>query len=341
MTTYKYQMVWNLILILLSLALASCGGVNSSAADPVKAAPGSFKVAMLLPGPIDDGAWSQSGYEGLQLIEKELGAQVAYTTSVPQEEEEIKKILRQYAEEGYDFIIGLGGEYIPSAEAVAEEFPRTKFAVTAGYPGNNKNLGGIGFREAEMAYLAGVVAALKTKTNKLAYIGGEAYPHTIEQTVLFERGAKTINPSIEVAIEWVESWSDPVRAKEIAQAQIASGADVLLAVVDGGDPGVFEAAENAGIYAIAWSSDLHDLAPKTILTSVVQRMPALVLEGATLVQQGRWEGKQYRFGLQEGVQDLAPFYEMLTSEEEAKVKAIRDDILIGKIDVLAEALPEK
>lgn len=332
MTTYKYRSIFNLILILLSLTLAGCGGANSSAAEPTKAT-SSFKVAMLLPGPIDDGAWSESGYDGLKLIEKELGAQVAYTASVPQDEEEIKKIFRQYAEEDYDFIIGLGGEYIPGAEVVAEEFPQTKFALVAGYPGNNKNLGGIGFREAEMAYLAGVVAALKTKTNKLAYIGGEAYPHTLEQSVLFERGAKATNPSIEVAVEWVESWSDPERAKEIAETQIALGVDIILAVADGGDPGIFEAAKSAEIYAIGWSLDQHELAPDTILTSVIQRVPILVLESATLIQKGRWEGKQYRFGIQEGVQDLAPFYGLLTAEEEAEVKAIKEDILTSKIDV--------
>jgi basic membrane protein A len=49
------------------------------------------------------------------------------------------------------------------------------------------------------------------------------------------------------------------------------------------------------------------------------------------VQQGRWEGKQYRFGLQEHAQDLAPFHGLLTPEEEAKVKAIKEDILIDKI----------
>jgi basic membrane protein A len=59
----------------------------------------------------------------------------------------------------------------------------------------------------------------------------------------------------------------------------------------------------------------------------------LLLEGATLVQQGRWEGKQYKFGLQEGAQELAPFYGLLTPEEEAKVNAIKQDILTSKIDV--------
>jgi basic membrane protein A and related proteins len=57
------------------------------------------------------------------------------------------------------------------------------------------------------------------------------------------------------------------------------------------------------------------------------------LYSATLVQQGRWEGKQYKLGLQDGVQDLAPFYGMLTPDQEQMVQAIRNDIMMGKIDV--------
>ena len=332
MTTRSLSL-FGLIFILLSLALIGCGGANNVADNSAQAAPGGLKVAMVLPGAIDDKGWCQVGYEGLQLIEKELGAQVAYTANVPPDEEEMTKIFRQYAQDGFDFIIGHGGEYIPAAEVVAEEFPDIKFAVVAGYAGNNNNFGALSFREGEVGYLTGVVAALKTKTNKVAYIGGEAYPHMLEQSVLFERGAKAVNPSVEVSIEWVESWSDQDKAKEIAQSQLKGGADVILADADSAGLAVLEVAKEANIYGIGWSLDQHELAPGTILTSAIQRVPVLLLEGATLVQQGRWEGKQYKFGLQEGAQELAPFYGLLTPEEEAKVNTIKQDILTSKIDV--------
>ena len=60
-------------------------------------------------------------------------------------------------------------------------------------------------------------------------------------------------------------------------------------------------------------------------------MPVLVLESAILVGEGRWEGKQYTLGLRDKAHDLAPFSGLLTSEEEAKVKAVRHDILAGEI----------
>lgn len=320
------------LLAITILVAAGCAGITGS---PEVAANNSkntgFKVAMLLPGPEDDGGWSQAGYEGLKLIEKELGAETAFTANVT--EEASKGLLRQYANKGYDFIIGHGGEYIPAAETVAKEFPRIKFAVIAGYAGNNKNFGALSFRDGEVGYLTGVVAALKTETGKVAYVGGEPYTHMKEQATLFERGAKATNPKLETSIEWVESWVDQDKAREIAQNLIESGVDVIVVDADTAGLAIHEVAQQEGIKTIGWALDQHELAPDTIVTSAIQRVPVLVLEGAILVQQGRWEGKQYKFGLQEGAQELAPFYGFLTSEEEAYVQAVHNDIIAGKINV--------
>ncbi len=332
MYTRKHLLVVYLISILFTLFLTSCTGAqNAASTDAAKTATGAFKVAIVLPTATNDGAWSQAGYEGLKLIEKELGAQTAYTDNVADADGE--KILRQYAQEGYDFVIGHGGQYIPALEVVAEEFPRTKFAVTAIHAGNNKNLGALSLRDGEIGYLTGVVAGLKTKTNKVAFIAGVPYPAIQEQATLFERGAKAINPKVEVTTAWVDSWTDEAKTRQIAETQVKAGADVLLGDVDALGLLVIEVAKKAGIYAIGWSLDQHDVAPDTVLTSGIQRIPVAMLEGATLVQQGRWEGKQYKFGLQEDAQDLAPFYGLLNAEEEAKVNAVRADILAGKIDV--------
>lgn len=124
------------------------------------------------------------------------------------------------------------------------------------------------------------------------------------------------------------------KAIALAQAQINAGADVLLVQVDAAGLPVLTLAEQAGVYAIGTAQDQHTVAPKVVLTSIMQNVPALFLHGATLVQQGRWEGKQYKLGLQDGVQDLAPFYGLLTPDQEQTVKAIRNDIMLGKINLL-------
>jgi basic membrane lipoprotein Med (substrate-binding protein (PBP1-ABC) superfamily) len=251
-----------------------------------------------------------------------------------QAESEQEKIVHQYAADGFNFIIGQGGEYVTAFETVAKEFPQTQFVVVTDYAGNNKNFGAVGIRPEESGYLGGVVAALKTKTNKIAYIGGEEYASGTAEVSGFKEGAKAVNPAVEVTITWVESWSDQDKAKEIALAQIAAGADVLAVDADIAGLAALAVAEEKGIKTIGWVQDQHELAPKTMLTSILQQVPVMLLKSATLVRQGRWEGKQYSFGLQDGVVSLAPFNGALTPEEEARVKQAQEDIISGKINIL-------
>jgi basic membrane protein A len=330
------------IALVLTVFLTACGSLdNNGVRSAIAQTSSAFKVAILLPGRIDDNSWSQAGYEGLKLIEKELGAQVAYRANIPRADEE--KLFRQYASLGFDFIIGHGAQYVVSAQKVAEDFPRVKFAVTTSYGGNNKNLGALAFRSREVGYLAGVIAALKTKTNKVAYIGGESYPHTQEEAILFERGVKQTHASVTPSIAWVNSWLDVDKAKQIALAQMATGVDIIAFNADIGNSGILKAAkQKPGLHTISWMysveqlNQTQQLTSRTPLISVVQRVPMLLLEGATLAQQGRWEGKQYKFGLLEEVQDLALFEGFLTSQEEAYINSVKQDIRTGKINVYLE-----
>lgn len=327
-----------IIVIILTLILVGCNQLSESTLPRAKTEnAGAFKVAILFPGPINDRGWNQSGYEGMKLIKKQLGAEVAYSASVSVTD--AAKLFRQYANKNFDFIISHGNNFLDAALEVTKDFPRIKFAIVSSYAGDNRNVGALAFRSGEVGYLAGVVAALKTKTNKVAYIGGQPYPILQEEANLLKRGVQETKPGSQVSIEWLNSWSDEDKAIQIASKEVSAGADVLMVDADRGNAGVIKvAAQKKEVYVIRWLHAIEGLdkekpTSKSILTSVVQQVPMLLLEGATLVQQGRWEGKQYKFGLLEGVQDFAPFYGSLTAEEEQVVNSIKEDIMTGKIDV--------
>jgi len=318
-----------LLLLLVSIAVSGCRTTPPTA--PSTTTEGLFKVAMLLPGPIDDQSWSQAGYEALRSIERDLAATVAYEASVP--ETAFEERLRAFAGEGYDLVIGHGSQFYPAAEVVAQAFPRVKFAVVGSFAGNNTNLGAVSFRDSEVSYLVGVVAAVKTRTNKVAYIGGFTNGSQEDAVRGVQQGLKATNPEVSLAVSWVDSWTDQERARQIAQEHLAAGVDVLIQNADTAGQAVLTEAERAGVYAIGWSQDQHILAPKAVLTSPVQRVSVLLLKTARLVRQGRWEGKQYKLGLQDGAIDLAPFYGLLSPQEERAVQTARDAIMTGAITI--------
>ena len=297
--------------------------------------PGTFQVAMLLPGSVDDQSYNTNGYRGLMLIKKELSASVAYIENVP--ESDMEKLLRQYAQEGYDLVIGYGAQFLASIKIVADEFPRTKFMIHGYYAGNNRNLGAVSFWQGEIGYLAGTAAGIKTKANKVAFVTGFLYEHQKEKALLFQRGVKANNPAVEVKIVAIDTWNDQEKARVAGQALIDDGFDVIEVDADSAGFPIHELARKAGRYTIGWTLDQHELSPESVLTSSLQRVELVLLEGARVARLGRWEGKQYKFGIRAGVQDLAPFRGLLTPEEEEKIEKIREALLAGEIDILSDS----
>ncbi|MDY6785152.1 MAG: BMP family protein [Cyanobacteriota bacterium] len=327
---------WRLFIPSLICAIAPLAGCLPDDSIPTSSPPenSNFKVAMILPATIDDGSWSQSGYEGLQLIQQELGAQVAHTEQAGElSDAEKEKIIEQYALNGFNFIIGHGGEFLNAIEKVAENYPRVKFSATTNCPGNNINQGCLTFRGGELGYLAGVVAALKTKTQKVGFIGGVDYAHMKERAILFERGVKSIDPKIEVKVDWLGSWTDEEKAKKLATQQVESGVDIISISAEPAEESVYSLTSKKDFYLIGWQLDRAPLAPDRVVTSALQDVPKMMLQGAILVEKGRWEGKQYKLGIEDGVQELAPFRGTLAPAEKARVKSITEDILTDEIDV--------
>ena len=314
--------------ILICITLTGCQSV--AVVTPTSNTGNAFRTAILLPRAIDADSWTRSGYQGLLLIQNELGADVAYSENVP--EADFEKEFRQYAEEGYDFIIGHGNQFVPAAEKVAAEFPRIAFAVSGKYGGNNTNLGGLSLREGEMAYLFGAIAAIKTKVKHVGYIGGADNASQQEINTLYMRGIHAIDPSVQVTVDFVGNFTDAEKARQLAQQQVDSGVDVIFVLAGAAGTNVHAQAQAVGIYTLGWIEDLNYLAPKAVITSNVQDVPSVLLRGATLAKQGRWEGKQYKFGMAEGVQTLASFYGLVTPAEELRIKEIKNELLTGKID---------
>ncbi|MCP4399114.1 MAG: BMP family ABC transporter substrate-binding protein, partial [bacterium] len=144
---------------------------------------------------------------------------------------------------------------------------------------------------------------------------------------------KDTNPDIQVVLEWAGTWTDQQKIEQMAQQQIDSGADVLSVNAGQGGLAIHALAEKIGVFTIGWIEDYYDLAPGAVITSVVMDYPRLIVTGATLAREGRWEGKQYKFGMREEALYLAPFRGMLTPEQEARVQAVQNDIMQGKIDL--------
>ena len=151
----------------------------------------SFKVALLIPGDVNDGSWNSLAYSGLKSIEKELPAKTAYTVSKTssQYEEDFK----YYAKKGYNLIFGHGFEYQDAAKKIAVEYPDTTFILTSGDT-VGMNVTSIVFELEEAVYLLGMLSGEFSKSGKVGLIGGRKIPSLRVLFMLFQRELKPRTP---------------------------------------------------------------------------------------------------------------------------------------------------
>lgn len=305
-----------------------------------------FKVAMLLPASKSDAGWNALAYDGLVLIEKELGAKIMDVESrTPPEQEQH---FRHYASKGYDLIFGHGYEYQKPAKAVASDFPDTIFITSSGGT-NTENISPMRLRVEQPAYLLGMIAGMMTKDNKLGCLGGQEIPSVKSTFMAFEGGAKAVNPDVEVISMWVGNWSDANTGKLYSDALIDQGVDFIFPNADAAGLGAYEAAENAQaegktVYTFGANLDKSEISPDTILANAVVT-PDVFVQVAKVVKDGKFKSQIFTFNMltdraitltyNPKMKDKIP-QNVLDKVEEVKAQILSGELEVPQIDFLEE-----
>lgn len=323
-----------MMVLFLGLAVVGCGGSSDNGDGE------DLKVALVLTGAINDKGWNQKGYEGLIAIAAEYKAQTAYNENT--QPGQYNQIIRTYAKDGYDVIIAHGTQFADAVVAVAEEYPDTKFLISSSdrsaQIGNDKNIAGVLADGVEQGFLQGVTAgyiAQEQGSKKVGAIGGVQIP-AIKTTVDgFSAGVKYVDSSIQVLEAYTGSFDDVNKLKEQAITFIQQGATVVMSTANAATKGGFEATKDKGGVSIgANSGSLFETYATNLSASAnVDMSKALLLVAGEIVD-GKFEGKNYIYGIKEGVVSITfSTTEPLVKKVQAKVEAIVKDITDGKIDV--------
>jgi len=312
--------------VLWTAALLCCSWLSApaSAAD--------LKVAAVLPATVKDLSWNAQALDGLSRLEVKYGYETSLTEMVT--EADAERVLRDYANRGYDLIIAHSFNFQDACVRVAEDFPDQNFANMSGFK-TAPNVIACDWLGHESGYLAGVLAAMVTKTDRIGMLGGYATPDVVRIHEGFKLGIKEIDPDIETFTTYVGSWRDSSKGLEASMAMIENQADIILSIGDGMTVGAIKAAEQKGVNAIGAIGDLHPLAEDTVLTSVVYNIPETIEILATRTRDGTFkEGSRYlHLGLKENGTLLAPYRGNVPDHVAKKVEKYRQKIISGEITV--------
>ena len=321
-----------LIGALAALALATVGAFGSGAAMADDFAPA---IVFDMGGKFDK-SFNEAAYNGAEKFKAESG--VAYREFEVPNPSQREQAMRNMARRGATVIIAMGFAQAAAVETVAKEFPDTKFTLidmVVDLP----NVQSVIFKEHEGSFLVGMAAAMASQTGKVGFIGGMDIPLIRKFALGYVEGAKYVNPDVEVFQNMTgttpSAWNDPTKGGELARSQFDRGADVVYAAAGGTGVGVYQAAKDAGKYAIGVDSNQNYIHPGTMLTSMVKRVDVAVYDAFMSAKNGTWQGGFKILGLAEdGVGFALDEYnrDLVSADMEAKIDAARKDIISGKIE---------
>ncbi len=231
--------------------------------------------------------WTAQHDMGRKQMEAALQGRVStrFIENVP-ESADAERVVRELAQSGAKLIFATSFGYGQAVQRVAKEFPDVHFEHITGTQGGD-NIGIANARYYEARYLAGMLAGASTKSGVIGYVAGFAIPEVLQGINAFTRGAREVNPKASVHVLWTNSWFDPPKETDAANALIAKGADVLTYHL--GSPAVAKVAEAAGIKLIAYHSDMRAFAPKSQLAAVTHHWGGYYTKVAEAVLQNRWK----------------------------------------------------
>ena len=326
--------LFGILITVFSMLLGACAGATPAAPTASSAEPAAskVKVALVLDGKIDDNGWNQAGYEGLEAAQKDLGVEVAYSEEVPIPDYE--KVLRDYANKGYNLIIAHSSIAKDAVMNTAKDFPDLSFLWTDGDE-TLPNLAVIRPMAQEDSYLAGLLAGKLTKSNIIGMVGGIDIPSTHRSYAAFEMGVKEVNPDAKILVNWIGSFIDVSKGNEAALSQIESGADVIFGNGDGQNIGVLKAASDKNVLAIGAVRDQFSVAPNVVVTSVKWGFDTGIDMVVKDYLNGNFSSKFYEISLAQGA-DLAPYHDnadKVPDDVKALIEQKRNDILSGKLQI--------
>lgn len=321
------------------LGSAFCAMGQNQTSSPQKR----VKVGLVFDvGGLGDKSFNDAAFAGLKRAEKELGIIGEYRE--PGEGAHREAHLRHFAKGDADLVIGVGFLFTDEIRAMAQDFPQKKFACvdfTIDEREIPSNLAALVFREEEGSFLVGALAALKSQTGKIGFVGGVESPLIKKFEAGYVQGAKHIRPDIEVKAVYAgvsdTAFKDPQKGKELAASLYDAGCDIIYHASGSTGLGVFKAAEERKKFAIGVDRDQSDeAAPGVILTSMTKNTDAAVFDVIESVVKGTFKGGIMSLGLKENA--VGYVYNdknkaLIGEEIHKKIEELKAKIIRGEIKV--------
>ena len=310
---------------LAACALAGLAGAARAAAP--------LKTCFLYSNPIGESGWTYQHELARRELTAALGDRITtkYVENIA-EGPDAERVIRNFVQEGCKLIFTPSFGFMEPTLKVARTAPNVIFMNGTGYK-TAANVGVYNARYYEGRYIEGVIAGRMSKKGVVGYVGAFPIPEVLQGINAFTLGLRSVNPQAQVKLIWINSWYDPGKERDAANALLKLGADTLAYATSG--VAIVATGEEKGAWTLGYYSDMARFGPKTNLTSVVQTWGRYYIQVVEDVLAGRWKPANVQGGLREGMIRMAPLNPALPADLRAKVGAIERDIAAGTLQPFA------
>jgi len=297
-----------------------------------------FKLAEILPGSIQDADFNTLGVLALGTVGDKLGIPTAYSERVAVPDAE--RVMREYIAMGYNIIWAHGAQFNTAALKLAKEFPDICFIMESDAPLTEDipNIWNMDRNFQTGFYALGALAALKTKTDKVGYIGGQDLAFATGELNAIKQAVDKYKPGLKVSYVFIGDFNDPLKTRQAAEAMIAEGVDVILGSLNLGTYGLFEAVRAAPreVWVTCKYTDKSGMLPERMMTSYVYDFSAPVIYAVEQTMKGNKAGYTViEFGKGKGCYIQFPI-KNVSEEIATEIQSICDGIEAGTIKVIKE-----
>lgn len=289
-----------------------------------------FRAAIVMPGNITDQSWNQTGYEGITRAEQELGIEVAYSEQVAQPDQ--LEALSDYARRGYDVVIGHGGEFVDAVQRAAERHPETLFVVTNGFV-SGENVASLTFNFKQFGYVIGFIAANMSEGETAGYLSAQKIKVATDLEEGFKEGFASIHPEAEILVAYTNDWDDVAKAKEAALNLVNRGADVIFPLLDNGQIGALQAAQEQDVWSFGVWQDVYEAWPDTVLQSAVMDFRIALVDFLEMARNGDAEGQVYELAIGTDAGTLGEYNPAIPEDVVAETEALIQRLNGGELQL--------
>ncbi len=310
------------------ISLAPLGAFSQTTTKTADAAP-PLKIGFVYVAPLTEAGWVRQHEEGRKALQTALGkrVQTTYVEDVA-EGPDAERVIRDLAQQGNTLIFTPSFGYMEPTLKVAQEFPKVKFESITGYK-TAANVSVANARYYEGRYLAGIAAGRMTQTHVAGYVAGFPIPEVLQGINAFTLGMRSVDPKAEVKVVWLNAWFDPTRERDAAMTLFNQNVDVVS--FHTGSTAVMAAAQERGKMAIAYHSDMRNIAPDAQLVSVTHRWGDYYTERAKAVLDGSWKSGAVWGGVKEGMIRVGDFGPKVPQAVRTEVLTAQKAIGQGKL----------